>query len=529
MPRSIHTSYLAGHIEGKDALDAFVDVYAWPAAPEFEDIFDDVYPMRGSRHYTNTDLWLQKVMARQYRGTVNAARAAARAGREPARRAFLDRHGVLLPEEPPPPQVVDKLFHRLAARPDAIEALNLRMIEVAAAQLRTFGHFLPNSRADFANPDSKHLVIGDGMIWRPYSDVRFDGVGQLGRWGYEGSEATAKHRVRYQRAGRNPADRELDHAGMRGINHVTLYAWTEHGTVVFGTDMTTGAEQEAAGRLVKSVHAELGDTFHFLAYDRVYNGHLRHELMAEHGICVLNKEYAASKRYGSDTRIWLRERAVEYAQQMGLYVTGETEAALMKEVALRLIQQHSPLPLGVNLYPTAESYEAVNGKVRHYGLVVPQDPSHRCQQDLWSDNGALWVVEDKVKTGRCVPLRSHTTRTDSGMHAQHTDWTVPCPHGGFEHHSVWYPPQLREQTKRGNSRRQQALDDIRIPSRHDPAFKIAWRRNTSESANEVAERTTQHHKRATSYLATVQRLDMLCIAQLLNSAAAQNGPDRYTP
>lgn len=520
MPRSIRTKHLSGHIARPDDFtDHMAGVFAWPGIVEFDDILDEVYPMRASRKWPNRQLWAMKVCARRARGTVNAARAADRAGWEAARQAHFDTFGEWLPVEVPSAQVTDELYRRVAADADALQEMQARTMEVAVAQAKFYGCFDPNKPWDYTDPDESLTVIGDGTIIDEYSRIRLDPAGQLGRWGYRHTKATAPHRVRYQQMRRDPKA-VPDHKGKEGINFVGFYTWTPYGTVGFGAVAELRGEIHGAQAFVDALRAETGDGFRFLDYDRVFTGWRRHRLMAEHGISAVNKENAASSVAHERARAYLERHAREIAATAGLNLDEATLEALMSTTARTLVEQEAPLPLGINLYATTDGYDAVNGKLYAYGSVTSDAPGHTCAPELWADDGALWVVEDGVKTGRCIPRRSTAERLADGTYAQHTDWHVPCPHGGFDHHSVWYP-QRAQQDSRRRDRHQRVLDNIRVPSRRDPGFKAANQRNLSESVNQTAQTTTQHHGRASSPNGNVQTLDMQAVHHMVNAETHQ--------
>jgi hypothetical protein len=415
--------------------------------------------------------------------------------------------------------VTDELYRRVAADADALQEMQARTMEVAVAQAKLYGWFDPTRPWDYTDPDESLTVIGDGTIIDEYSRIRADPAGQVGRWGYPHTRASAPHRVRYQQMRRNPT-KVPDHKGKDGINFISFYTWTPFGTVGFGSVAELGAEIDGAQPFIDALVAEIGEGFRFLDYDRVVTGWRRHRLMALHGVSAVNRENAASRVDHERARDYLERQARQIAATAGLTVEKATLEALMRTTARTLIEHDAPLPLGINLYATTAGYDAVNGKRYPYGTVTADAADHACEPELWADDGALWVVENGIKTARCTPRRSTAERLADDSFAQHTDWHVPCPHGGFDHHSVWYPQGTQRDSRR-RDRRQRALDNIRVPSRRDPGFKAANQRNLSESVNQTAQTTTQHHGRASSPNGNVQTLDMQAVHHMVNAETHQ--------
>jgi hypothetical protein len=443
--------------------------------------------------------------------------------------------GLVLPDRPPTRDQVET-FRNLVRDCGRLEALEQAFITSSVSMAQHMGHLDPGAEPDWAAPDARHTIHGDGTVIAPYSNVSTYIDSLTGEIVLDGSRATDPARARIQNVRTNTA---LDGKAHRtGINFVSLHTWTEAGRIVLATQHALGSETWAMLDLVRQVQERADDGVHTLLYDGVVTGWILDWLMGSLRIQAVNHSAVASKTDPDEPSAEhpLRTRpavTMTRAQLTGLYAEQgviPTEKMLSRASIAELghlYRSSTPLPVGVCIYPRAQgaSYEIVRSRHRPLGVATHLVSDGVCEHSLVVDDGALFVVEDdelgehqvKVSMPRCVSATA-SRRGQRRPWTRDTTWLIACPNGDFEHTISWHPEGTFRPPGAKDRRAVHPVADLRPMARaHEGFGKVYGRRNDAESYNQWVQSTHRHHGIAMSLTLEGQRLDFL-MAAVLNNA-----------
>jgi hypothetical protein len=414
-------------------------------------------------------------------------------------------HPISLPATPPTPAEQDRFVERLIQE-GTIGSLSEELTEVPIGQAVHQGQFPHDTVPDFANPDRRHVVFGDGTWQKPYSQVveHRDADGMV--IGHTGSRAVTRA-PRVQRVRRNgPIDDKI----VDGINNVALGTWTDAGRIILSSRATVESEGKVAIDMIDQLATRLGKRLHTVTYDGAFSGWWQvGDLLARHRLQVLTKPKArASTVRQSDG---YTPRVIKEADALDRHTTGK------------------PLPLGTTVYFTRDSLKVVNSTFYRLTKVAKEVATCAHDHQLWVDAGLLVDVMWDEDTHRLV---KHATATAVRAVPQPqgnlqdfelpTDWKLKCPFAkdGFHRFTtVWRPS--RGKTERPAKGEQRALRDLRPVGVHDERFwSIYGVRNNAESHNQLYKDTFQHDGKAMRLDAEAQFLDQLAFAATVNAITA---------
>jgi hypothetical protein len=401
---------------------------------------------------------------------------------------------------------------------------------------RRLGNLVSGYEPDWAAPDARHTIYGDGTYLTPYSDVRAVRDPITGEIHYLGSRAT-------QRPARLAREKELtkstldDKAHLRGINHVALYTWTGSGRVVLTTGQAFGAESTEALRLIDQIAELAGDGIHTLVYDRAITGWIVDYLMARHRIQTIGKGVARAATsaledaikpvhgLGKDEQTAAMKRL---AAEHGVELTRDIAPLLRPRILDRIANLGQPQPVGTSVYPTTNGYDVVRGKYFWLKPVTHQTSSGECVHDIVVDDGALYNVFPDPEHGWAMKstnaecLTSRPSRRGRSGWTVTSTWRIPCELEPFEHTTCWSPSSRREPSPHhedAHTHLPTAMRELRPLSRADGArfAAVHGRRNDSESFNNWYKNTLDHRGRAASLRPARQDVDFLTGGLLNNS------------
>lgn len=406
-----------------------------------------------------------------------------------------------LPTRPPSARVMDGFVEWLLTADEGRlpGRLSEMFTSTSLGLARVLGQFPDGVMPDFANPDPRFVVFGDGTYVRPYSDVvevvtvHPDGTETVK---YQGSRATTGKPRTQTVLTDGTADEKAD---LRGVNHVTVSTWTRWGTLALAVEQAMGAEIHAARTALERLYANLGRLIHVVVWDGALVGVDVEALMTRYGVLVVNKNRARIETSQPHLRL------------------------LTAEEATAIFDAGRALPLGTSVYRTRKGHDVVDSVVAHYG----QPGSVDCPHDLWVDDGALWDVREhgtarhKYKIARAVALSATRVEGREGWELD-TTWLLPCalaPHGHI-FTTLARPQSIR--AGRNQAERKRALGLLRPVARLDhatfgPTYGL---RNITESLNSWFKKllgTCGKGGRAMRQSVNAQALDHLCAMVVLNS------------
>lgn len=492
--------------------------------------------------------------------------------------AFQARCGILLPPVPPTREQVRYLRDLIIAKPNqagdevVLVKLQRRFRLVAVGQARLLGNLLAGIEADWANPDARHYIYGDGTNIAKYTDVREVVHPVTKEVVVVGSRAKDPKRARIQRLSTDTSeDKKVRH----GLNMVSMHTWTSAGRVVLGTAVALGAEQWAALDLAEAIQDLAGDGIHGLIYDRAVTGWQVDHLMANRRIQVIGKavgtgskrsaggsaddkkdgaghELPAWDRAGADRDLGdaVNRRIAEHNAKK----TTDVSHLLRHDVLSDMLRYHERLPLGLCIYPTSNrNFDLVRSWSHELEPATHNTPHGECIHRLAVDDGGLFEVEDhpdgytvKTRVLRC--RRSTPYQRGDGRWGTRSEYTIPCSFGDVDYVRTWQPdgirytpdsPEKDRAPEDGIGWRLRPLsraDDITAWYNADPGDHVNHftaprpfsdvysRRNDAESYNEWYQQSLPHHGRAASLDPLAQELDFLLGALLNNTITWHNRP-----
>ncbi|MGH1561452.1 hypothetical protein [Mumia sp. DW29H23] len=455
-----------------------------------------------------------------------------------------------VPLAPPTRDAVVFFRDRVSGDPELMGIVQARFQQLAVGQARHMGNLVRGVGPDWARPDERHVIYGDGTVIKPFSDVWELNDPIAGTTVAVGSRAQSLATARIQRV---LSDMSHDEKHARGINMVSMHTWTEWGRIVLATTVAMEAEMHAALELVDAIAAHAGDGVHTLLYDGAISGWNVDYLMARHRIQTINKGIAASK--GVDPLS--RKRRVEHLLEE--YKHAETESSrtrrrreqrysVYRQMSTSRVAQiavsRGGMPLGVSIYPKGNGLEPVYSRSHVLPAAVHYPDGRVCRHRLAIDDGALFELGEDEHDGNLVKQRLLACRSSvpfqrpDGTWGRRSTWTIECEKGPFDYEHEWKPPPDRHKADRPS--RTVARDrDLRPLSRSDDL--AAWydgqakslydlpptdqrrftsvfsRRNDAESFNNWYQDRLPHKSRAASLDPNNQALDFLAAAVLNNS------------
>ncbi|WP_282947850.1 hypothetical protein [Cellulomonas endometrii] len=443
--------------------------------------------------------------------------------------AFYARTEIELPDRAPTRDHVNELRKDIASDPLTMRDLRLAFTRSSVRQARKLGNLTEGGQPDWAGPDPRHVIFGDGTIVRRYSDAELITCEFTGRTLLSGSRARDARSARVQHEFRKVGS---DQKNSSGINHVTLHTRTSHGLVVLAVGTELGAEQWTALDLLDDVAAETGDGVHTLVYDGALTGWAVEYAMARHGIQTFSKVPAASVK--TEVQEYTRDEVDLYvsgvAREHGLEATGRIAKVLRKDVLRQMYRGERPTAVGTSIYPPSKpdaDYDLVYSTYVFVKARHRDSGGRRCEHSLVLDDGALFstdvdpISELLVKDEYLPAITSTRRRRRDGRWGTDTSFLVPCPDGDFEWTATWDPDATRY--RRDSAELGRAPQDpfgwrMRAVPRHDrERFSlVSAGRNDSESFNRWF-KDTLTNKRAATIDGRRQLLDLLLGAVVKNS------------
>lgn len=444
--------------------------------------------------------------------------------------------GVVVPCTPPTRDQLTKFRDKFRVD-DAIDALEGALRESGMALAKVLGNF-PDHEPDFAHPDPRNIVRGDGTVIGAYSDVTAWVHPLTGEVIAQGSRARTSASARIQN---HTSDLTQDNkAAVRGLNCVSMHTRTPYGRVVLGTAHTLGSETWPAMDLIEEIATLGGGAVHTLVYDGLINGWMVDRLMAAHRISTVNELPAASRTdpFEHDSAATIRRTTVPdltndqlrmRLADLGVPAPSPQLLAYERARALReLAASRKPLPVGVSIYHARNG----GGSELVYSRAYPMPPAshrahgHECVHELVVDDGALHViaVDDilgealKIASPPCV--RAAAAQGSDGRWTSTSVWRISCPHGDFDHQVSWTPNGTRYTAEDAGKRKptEHGAADLRpLPRNAEEYESVFGERNDTESYNQWVKQHALHHDRAMSLSLNMQRLDFLCAAVLNNA------------
>lgn len=444
--------------------------------------------------------------------------------------------GVVVPCTPP---TRDQLmtFRQKFRVDEMIDALEDALRKSGMALAKVLGNF-PDNEPDFAHPDPRNTIRGDGTVIGAYSDVTAWVHPRTGEVIAQGSRAQVSSSARIQN---HTSDLTQDSkAPTRGLNCVSMHTRTPHGRVILGTAHALGSETWAAMDLIDEIARIGGGAVHNLVYDGLINGWMVDYLMAVHRIQTVNEVPAASRtdpfEHDSTAAIRPTTAVQPSADQLRMRLADEgIESAGAQLLAYEraqgwreLASSGKPLPVGVSVYGTRNG----GGSELVYSRAYPTPPAshhvdgHECVHELVVDDGALHVIAAdpvlgealKVASPPCV--RATATQGPDGRWTRTSVWRISCPNGDFDHHVSSTPNGTRYTAEDAGKKKptDHGAADLRPLPRNAAAYQATFgERNDTESYNQWFKQQAVHHDRAMSLALNMQRLDFLCGAVLNNA------------
>lgn len=419
-------------------------------------------------------------------------------------------HAMPLPTRPPEAHHMDRFIAKIAGKQRLRRRILRAFTESSVAFAIRRGNFTERSEINLAAPDPANMVFGDGTFYQPWSSVKPILDPATGEVHYAGSKAEKNPRVQTVLT-----DAGRDGKGVRGINHVTISTWTSSGWVVLMVDQALKSETTRASAMLIHLKKVIGKGLIWAVWDRAIRGASRRKLADSHGIDVIGKESARSKK-----------------------PAGETLSHITSEAAIQMYEEGKPLPLGVSVYRKSRGYDVVNSKFLKLGHYH-QDG---CAHELYVDDAALVVAvpggpnNSKLKVARATALESSAEEGIGEWADTFTNrvtWTLPCPdHPGVEHSliTVWHPAEgsFFAESATGEFSGQ-GLKDLRALSRSDEETFLAIHgyRNIAEALHawfKARLGTTKNRGRATrldQHQQLIHHLGLCVLANAITERAAR--------
>lgn len=529
-------------------LDQLVDLFWFPTIYQLGEVIEpalDRTRTRGRRpSYSASCLLATVAGSRIFASAAEALKTMANPVIwEQCAQGYLELSGEPLPTVAPSYDQVQHFRQRLLEVPGLMGEVQDRFRRLAVAQARQHGNLTRGIEPRWDQHIPAHAVYGDGVVIKPFSDVRSQLHPVTGETVVVGSRAKTPKAARVQMVTSDLS--EDDKAQLRGINYVALHTWTSAGRVVLGTASALGAEQWAALELAESLAEIAGGSIHSLIWDKAVTGWLVDYLMSAHRVQVLGKGVARSAelRIAGTAEDPLRlsetaldKRTTRKAAEHLAELTTATQRILRKDVLTEIFHGNLLEPVGTSLYARGDSFEVVHGRsfalapAEHDTLLGP------CRHDLVVDDGALYLVgrhpeEDYlVKTQHLPCVSSRPLQRPDGRWSRVDHYEIPCGSEAFTYVRRWDPDGTRytpDQPKSGRSA-DPVGPELRPINRKDEAFRADYsRRNDAESFNNWFQNTLTHYGRAASEGLAGQELDFLAAAISNNSTtwsrSAQSG------
>lgn len=439
--------------------------------------------------------------------------------------------GVNIPSKPPSAAVQDKYVRRLAyfeaiataphgQEPeevlidwtnlaDPLAALSEQFTRISLGQATRQGQFPTDAGIpDFANPDRRCSVFGDGTWVPPYSKVvpRWDPDAAM--WVYSASRVkTGMERVQdvCKRYGK------VDGKRVVGINNLFIGTWTDAGRVIVAVRQTIRGESLTATAMVEDLVDKLGSRLHTVVWDKALSGKVLHRIAALHNVLVVTKPVARGKNKHT--------------------FDGHTAREMSAEAALEAHREGRALPLGTTVQWVSGERTMIRSKFHRYN-PLPQEVAACCRDhELWVDGGVLWdTYTDPVdgtiykrqpaRAVRAVPRQTETLLGDAApVWEVPTTWELPCrdaEHGVHRFEDLWEP--LAIINGRPASGPQRAMHDLRPLGVEDRRFwDIFGTRNNAESVNAWYKSALKHKGHGMRQRSREQYVDQVAAAFTMNA------------
>lgn len=488
-------------------------------------------PARGARSpFDGAGLLAVAAIARITGSNVRAVKAVSQPETwELCRKEYADvrSDGRVLPRRPPTIDQIRTFRKHITSTPEMMEGLQHAFRRSSIWQAQKLGNLQRTAGLNWARPNPRNLIYGDGTVVRPYSSARWVAhPTDKTRKVLHGSRAADPRRARVQNIW---TDVSQDDKQAIGGNFVAVHTWTEWGRVCLGTDLATGAEQWPALRIIDAL-VELvgpGGGIDSVLWDRALTGWTTDYLMAKHGIQLVGKSVAVYSDSSHDKTIRATEIKDRLAQ-MTLTLNkalNKLDQRVLREDAIKGIIADGPATLGRTIYRTKSGrHDLVGGRHEVLAPVSHRVGSEDCVHHLAVDDGALYVVdpvdEIKLARARCISATRITGATGFGTLRV---FEIPCEHGDFTYTRAWFPSTRRGSLASAAGSEPDARDTIsqllRPLSRADGAAfdAVHGRRNDAESFNAEFKRTITHHGGAASLSRHAQQLDFLMAAVVTNA------------
>ena len=406
-----------------------------------------------------------------------------------------------LPPMPPTARQQDRFVSKVITTKGVLRNLSHRYTHIAIGQARFQGNFPDGVTPDFAKPDIRHAIMGDGTYVKPFSEVVETVDEATGEFIVLGSRATiGRPRIQPQRTDPRP-----DKKKAVGINHVIVSTWTCAGWVILAHEQAFGSEVIEARVAIERIQAVLKSRLHYVVWDMVLQGRDVQKLMADARVMVVSKQPA---------------RKTTRATRDGYQTPGITDAE-----ARRLFADEQPLPLGTSVYPrnSDKPADVISSEFHRYRTLDEEG----CRHDLWVDDGALFAVVPDGAGRLLKATRAVSTTAVPVPDTAHqreftvpTTWRLPCsdaPNGQHAFETVLTPADGRGgRPSRGPGK---ALHDLRPIARADMERfgDIHGTRNITESYNAWFKNLLGKNKRAMRLAPRAQLLDSLCAGTYANA------------
>lgn len=397
---------------------------------------------------------------------------------------------------------------------DPLALLSAQFTRVAIGQAMQQGQFPKDAgHPDFANPDPRCCVFGDGTWLPPYSAVTPILDEATNAWMPSGSRAT-RGRARVQDVcKRYHCDgKKVDGKKAVGINNIFIGTWTDAGRVIVAVRQTLGGESKTAIPMIENLASLLGDRLHTVVWDKALTGMELHRLMAYYKIRVITKPVArATNKATSD---------------------GHTARVMEEDAAFAAHEARRPLPLGTTVQWVSGKRTMIRSQFHRFKPASTE--VHDCRRDhhLWVDGGVLWdTYSDPADGGiykhtsaralQAVPVEVETLvrRKVIAVWEVPTTWELECPEapGGIHRFTeVWEPLALKKGRPANGPRR--AMHDLRPLGVEDRRFwAIFGKRNNAESVNAWYKATFRHKGRAMRQRSREQYVDQIAASFTMNA------------
>lgn len=445
----------------------------------------------------------------------------------------LVKKDVNIPSKPPSAAVQDKYVRRLAHYDDIVVLpegkeheevlihwnnlndplahLSKQFTRVSIGQAFRQGQFPKDAGLpDFANPDRRCSVFGDGTWVAPYSKVAPHWDPDAKDWVYSSSRA-AKGKERVQdvclRYG------EVDEKSVVGINNIFIGTWTDSGRVILAARQTIQGESITATTMVEDLIEHLGHRLHTVVWDKALSGKHLHRIAALYNVLVVTKPVARAKGAKNRTS------------------DGHTAREVTSEAALEAHAQRRPLPLGTTVQWVSGERSMIRAKFHRFKPLPETVKACSRVHDLWVDGGVLWDTytdpadgtiykREPARAVRAIPRRAETLLGDAApVWEVPTTWELPCADaedGAHYFESIWEPIAIVK--GRPSSGPQRAMHDLRPLGVEDQRFwDIFGTRNNAESVNAWYKATLKHKQHAMRQRSREQYVDQVAAAFTMNA------------